>query len=79
MTVNEETVAATPRIQLTLTPREAGHKLREYAELTANHSKNWEAFEEISASIIAQAYAAGKQAAYDEEAELAEDAKIMHG
>ncbi len=68
-----------PPIRMRLTPREAGRKLREYAELTSKASQNWDNFEQLAASIIAQAYAGGKQTAYDEEAELAEDAKIMHG
>jgi len=35
-----------------LTAPEAARKLREYAELTAAHSRNWNAFEEICLSVI---------------------------
>lgn len=47
------------KIEMNLTIPEAAHKLREFAELTANASRNWDAFEEIALSILQRAYEHG--------------------
>ena len=42
-----------------MTLKEAGHKIREMAELTAKASKNWNNFEDIVVSMLRQAHEAG--------------------
>ncbi len=42
-----------------LTLEEAARKIREFAELTAQASKNWDNFQEIVTTMMQQAYAAG--------------------
>ena len=49
-----------------MTVEEAGKKLREMAELTAKHSRNWENFQEIATSMLRQAFNAGKEETQDD-------------
>jgi hypothetical protein len=44
-----------------MTPEEAGHKLRQLAELTALNSRNWENMEQIFTQFITDAYKGGQE------------------
>ena len=42
--------------------KEAAKRLRDLAKLTAEHSRNWDNFEEIARSMLQQTYDAGRKA-----------------
>ncbi len=44
-----------------LTIRQAAARLNEMAQLTAEHSQNWDNFEDICASMLQQAYDHGRK------------------
>ncbi len=48
-----------------VTVEEAGRKLSEAAQLTAEHSKNWDNFEQICVSILRKAYQTGYDRGYE--------------
>lgn len=49
---------ATP-IEFQVTLDRAAHNLREFAELTATHSKNWENYEGLARNVVQGVFEAG--------------------
>ncbi len=48
-------------MKFNLTPEEAAKKLREFAELTASNSQNWDNFEKIARDMLVAAMKATKE------------------